>query len=193
MHQSVELTDAIWLLQLVISYPLIHALSDPSQGPTGIQSQVPRLRGRQLTNWAIPPLLLVNVIVFTVVGHIVIMTIWFHIADAGTHPSIYTKIRPYYLPRNSTPQHSQCSVDCAVWLLWTCLIFAATCLLFNLCCITWKLLTGPVSICPKCTITFNCILTVLYGKRRCHMQEVFFTKQFNKLDYEIIFLMKFTC
>ncbi len=36
MHQSVKLTDAIWLLQLVISSPLIHALGDPSQSPTGI-------------------------------------------------------------------------------------------------------------------------------------------------------------
>ncbi len=36
MHQSVKLTDAIWLLQLVISSSLIHALGDPSQAPTGI-------------------------------------------------------------------------------------------------------------------------------------------------------------
>ncbi len=38
MHQSVKLTDAIWLLQVVISSPLIHALGDPSQAPTGIQT-----------------------------------------------------------------------------------------------------------------------------------------------------------
>ncbi len=55
MHQSVKLTDAIWPLQLVISFPLIHALGDPSQAPTGIQTQVPSKRGRRLTNWAIPP------------------------------------------------------------------------------------------------------------------------------------------
>ncbi len=30
MHQLVKLTDAIWLLQLVISFPAIHALGDPS-------------------------------------------------------------------------------------------------------------------------------------------------------------------
>ncbi len=36
MHQSVKLTDAIWLLQLVISSPLIHASGDLSQAPTGI-------------------------------------------------------------------------------------------------------------------------------------------------------------
>ncbi len=35
MHQLVKLTDAIWLLQLAISSPLIHALCDPSQAPTG--------------------------------------------------------------------------------------------------------------------------------------------------------------
>ncbi len=55
MHQSVKLTDAIWLLQLAISSPLIHALGDPSQAPTGIWTCVPRLRGRRLTNCAIPP------------------------------------------------------------------------------------------------------------------------------------------
>ncbi len=33
MHQLVKLTDAIWLLHLVISSPLIHALGDPSQAP----------------------------------------------------------------------------------------------------------------------------------------------------------------
>ncbi len=42
-------------LQLVISSPLIHAQGDLSQAPTGIRTQVPRLRGRWLTNWAIPP------------------------------------------------------------------------------------------------------------------------------------------
>ncbi len=54
MHQSVKLTDAIWLLQQVISSPLIHALGDLSQVPTEIRTQVPSLRGRRLTNWAIP-------------------------------------------------------------------------------------------------------------------------------------------
>ncbi len=38
MHQSVKLTDAIWLLQQVISSPPIHALGDPSQAPTGIRT-----------------------------------------------------------------------------------------------------------------------------------------------------------
>ncbi len=56
MHQLVKLTDAIWLLQLVICSSLIHVLGDPSQAPTGIWTQVPRLKGRRLTNWAIPPL-----------------------------------------------------------------------------------------------------------------------------------------
>ncbi len=55
MHHLVKLTDAIWLLQPAISYPLIHALGDLNQAPTGIQTQVPRLRGGRLTNWAIPP------------------------------------------------------------------------------------------------------------------------------------------
>ncbi len=31
MHQSVKLTDAMWLLQLTISFPLIHAFGDLSQ------------------------------------------------------------------------------------------------------------------------------------------------------------------
>ncbi len=51
MHQLVKLTDVIWLLQLALSSPLIHALGDPSQAPTGIWTQVPRLRGGRLTNW----------------------------------------------------------------------------------------------------------------------------------------------
>ncbi len=55
MHQLVKQTDAIWLLQLVISSPLIHALGDPNQAPTRIQTPVPRLRGGWLTKWAIPP------------------------------------------------------------------------------------------------------------------------------------------
>ncbi len=50
MHQIVKLTDAIWLLHLVISSPLIHALGAPSQAPTGIQTRVPSLRGGWLTN-----------------------------------------------------------------------------------------------------------------------------------------------
>ncbi len=33
MHQLVMLNGAIWLLQLVISSSLIHALGDPSQSP----------------------------------------------------------------------------------------------------------------------------------------------------------------
>ncbi len=33
------------LLQLVISSPLIHALGDPSKAPTGIQTEVPSLKG----------------------------------------------------------------------------------------------------------------------------------------------------
>ncbi len=39
MHQSVKLTDAIWLLQQVIS-PLIHALVWPERGPHGIRARV---------------------------------------------------------------------------------------------------------------------------------------------------------
>ncbi len=54
MHQLVKLTYAIQLLQLAISSPLIHALGDPSQAPTGIRTRVPRLRGGRLTNWVIP-------------------------------------------------------------------------------------------------------------------------------------------
>ncbi len=55
MRQSDKLTGAIWLLQLVISSPLIHALGDPSQSLTQIWTQVPSMRGVQLTNWAMPP------------------------------------------------------------------------------------------------------------------------------------------
>ncbi len=36
-------------------FPLIHALSDLSQTPTGIRTQVPSLRGGQLTKSAILP------------------------------------------------------------------------------------------------------------------------------------------
>ncbi len=49
MHQSFKLTDSIRLLQLVISSPLIHTLSDPSQVPTGIRTRVASLRGEWLT------------------------------------------------------------------------------------------------------------------------------------------------
>ncbi len=41
MHQSVKLTNAIWLLQLVISSPLIHALDDTSQAPKGFEPRSP--------------------------------------------------------------------------------------------------------------------------------------------------------
>ncbi len=57
MHKSIKLTDAIWLLLVVMSSPLIHALGDLSQSPTGIQTRVPSLRGWRLTKWAIPPLI----------------------------------------------------------------------------------------------------------------------------------------
>ncbi len=55
MYQSVKLTDAIWLLQLVISSSLINALGDLSQAHTRIWTWVFSLRGGRLTNWAIPP------------------------------------------------------------------------------------------------------------------------------------------
>ncbi len=55
MHQSIKLTDAIWLLQLVISSPHMHSLCDLSQASTGIWTRAPSLRGGRLTNWAIPP------------------------------------------------------------------------------------------------------------------------------------------
>ncbi len=49
-HQSVKLTDAMWLLQfLPLSY--MHWVT----WVTGIQTQVPSTRGGQLTNWAILP------------------------------------------------------------------------------------------------------------------------------------------
>ncbi len=53
-YAPVSQTDALWLLQLVISSPLIDALGGLSQAPTGIRTQVPSLRGGRLTNWAIP-------------------------------------------------------------------------------------------------------------------------------------------
>ncbi len=43
MHQLVKLTNAVWLLQLVISSSLIHELVDPNKTPTGIRTRVPRL------------------------------------------------------------------------------------------------------------------------------------------------------
>ncbi len=55
MHQSVKLTDTIWILQLVISSPLFHALGDLSQAATDMWTQILNLRGGRLTNWAIPP------------------------------------------------------------------------------------------------------------------------------------------
>ncbi len=48
MHQSVKLTDVIWLLQLAISSPLIHALGDPSQALTWIRIPGPQIE-RQTT------------------------------------------------------------------------------------------------------------------------------------------------
>ncbi len=46
MHQLVK------RLQLVISFPLIHASAESSQAPTGIRTRVPRLRGERLN---LPP------------------------------------------------------------------------------------------------------------------------------------------
>ncbi len=54
MHRWARITKKKWLLQLIISSPLIHAFGNPSQAPTGIWIRVPSLRGRWLTNWAIP-------------------------------------------------------------------------------------------------------------------------------------------
>ncbi len=55
MCQSVKLTGAIWLLQLVISSPLIHALVWPKSSPDLDLNPVPSMRGRRLTKWAIAP------------------------------------------------------------------------------------------------------------------------------------------
>ncbi len=41
MHQLVKLPDAIWLLQLVISFPFIHALGYPSQTQPGFKPGCP--------------------------------------------------------------------------------------------------------------------------------------------------------
>ncbi len=53
MHHSVKLTDAIWLLQLVI-FPSHSCFGWPESSPH--RDLNPRLRGGQLTNLAIPPL-----------------------------------------------------------------------------------------------------------------------------------------
>ncbi len=56
MHQSVQLTDAIWLLQLVISSTLIHALGDPSQSPMGFEPISPAWEADDLpTELSLPP------------------------------------------------------------------------------------------------------------------------------------------
>ncbi len=57
MHQSVKLTDAIWLLHLVICSPLIHALGDASQAPPGFEPGSPAWEADDLpTELSFPPL-----------------------------------------------------------------------------------------------------------------------------------------
>ncbi len=41
LHQSVKLSNIIWLLQLVISSPIIHALGNLSQALTWIRTRIP--------------------------------------------------------------------------------------------------------------------------------------------------------
>ncbi len=48
MHHLVKLTDAIWLLELTISSPLIHALGDPNQAPHRNSNPCPQIE-RQMT------------------------------------------------------------------------------------------------------------------------------------------------
>ncbi len=51
-HQRQRMAKSCWqyVLQLVISSPLIHAWDDLSQAPTGIRTRVPIMRGIRLTN-----------------------------------------------------------------------------------------------------------------------------------------------
>ncbi len=57
MQQSVKLTDAIWLLQLEIYSPLIHALGDQSQAPPGFKPRSPAWEGDDLpTELSLPTL-----------------------------------------------------------------------------------------------------------------------------------------
>ncbi len=54
MHQSVKLTDAIWLLQQVIFFTLIHELGHVSQ------ARGPQLEGGDLpTELSLPPAFLI--------------------------------------------------------------------------------------------------------------------------------------
>ncbi len=54
MHQLVKLTDAIWLLQLVISSPLIHALDDPSQDPHRDSNPDPQIERKMTYKLSLP-------------------------------------------------------------------------------------------------------------------------------------------
>ncbi len=55
MRQSVKLTDAIWLLQLIISSPLIDALGDPSQAHSRIWTWAPAWEADDLpTDLSVP-------------------------------------------------------------------------------------------------------------------------------------------
>ncbi len=58
MHQSVKLTGAIWLLLLAISSPVIHALGDTSQAPTGFEPGSPAWEADDLpTKLSLPPIM----------------------------------------------------------------------------------------------------------------------------------------
>ncbi len=62
MHQSVNLTDAIWLLQLVISSPLIHPFFDLIQPPLGLEPGFPAWEVDDLpVDLSLPPALLILV------------------------------------------------------------------------------------------------------------------------------------
>ncbi len=71
IHQSVKLTDAVWLLQLVISSPLIHAFGDLSQAPTGIRAQLERRMTFQLSYPS--PFLLLAVKYYYNMSHIILV------------------------------------------------------------------------------------------------------------------------
>ncbi len=104
MHQSVKLTEAIWLLQLAISSPLIHALGDMSQAPTGLEHRSPAWEaGDLLTELSLPlEHKLIKTYLYMCICVYVYMCISVYVYIPVSFLNTFSFVERYYLPMQVT-------------------------------------------------------------------------------------------
>ncbi len=145
IQQLVKLTNAIWLLQLANSSPLIHALGDPSQVPTRIRTRVPRLWGGLPTELSLPPSIFLMHIIHT------LSAIYFsfykfnlELCDILLGPMV----TPFIFPHFDTSLSIRCPTHCSVE--YESVLSLAQCLRLRC-----RMLRRYQKHCKKCISTSN--------------------------------------